>query len=260
MSIITLTTDFGGGSHYVAAMKGVILGINPQVRLVDLSHSIRPQNIRQGAFALAEASTWFPAGTIHVGVIDPGVGTSRRLVYARIGDQQYLAPDNGLLSLLTKRQKPSRIIQLTNSEFWLPEVSSTFHGRDVLAPLAAQLSLGVDPEQLGPSIAELTQLEWPDPVRVGNRLEGVVLSSDSFGNLITNISAGHLSDAKRTSKVTITCGASTISGLSQTYGDHRPGEPIALVGSGGNLEIALVDGNAAERLGIADGTPVSIEW
>lgn len=259
MSIITLTTDFGEGSHYVAAMKGVVLGINPHVRIVDLSHAIEPQKIRQGAIALAEASPWFPAGTVHVGVVDPGVGTARRLVYARIGDQQYLAPDNGLLSLLAKRQKPTRIIELTNSEFWLPAVSNTFHGRDILAPVAAQLSLGVDPEQLGPITPELLPIDWPEPTRQGNRLEGMILGADSFGNLITNISAGLLTDVKH-SEAKIRCGNTTISGLSQTYGDHPLGEAIALIGSGGNLEIALVGGNAAKILGLADGASISIEW
>src|SRR6201999_3324233 len=139
--IITLTTDFRTGSPYVAAVKGVILGINPSVRLIDVSHSVGPQNVHEAAVLLAEAATWFPAGTIHVAVIDPGVGTQRKLIYARIGDQQYLAPDNGLLSLLAKRRKPARVVQLTNPEIWLPDVSKTFHGRDILAPVAAQLSL-----------------------------------------------------------------------------------------------------------------------
>src|SRR5262249_10678907 len=128
-AIITLTTDFSAGSPYVAAMKGVILGINASVRIVDISHEVLPQNIQHGAVLLAEATTWFPAGSIHVAVVDPGVGTLRRLIYARIGDAQYIAPDNGLLSLLAKRQKPSRIVDLTNSEVWLPDVSHTFHGR-----------------------------------------------------------------------------------------------------------------------------------
>ena len=137
-SIITLTTDFGAGSPYVAAMKGVMLGINPAVRLVDLSHEVGPQDVNYGAVLLAETTTWFPAGTIHVAVVDPGVGTARRLLYARIGDQHYLAPDNGLLSLLAKRLRPARIVELTNNEYWLPAVSNTFHGRDIFAPVAGQ--------------------------------------------------------------------------------------------------------------------------
>ena len=122
-----------------------------------------PQDVAHGAVLLAETTTWFPAGTIHVAVVDPGVGTVRRLLYARIGDQQYLAPDNGLLSLLAKRTRPVRIVELANSEYWLPAVSNTFHGRDILAPVAGQLSLGLEPERLGPIVSELKMLDWPEP-------------------------------------------------------------------------------------------------
>src|SRR5438270_1372894 len=170
LQIITLTTDFGLGSPYVAAMKGVILSINPTARLVDIAHTVAPQNIRQSAMLLAEATTWFPAETIHVAVIDPGVGTQRRIVYAQIGDQQYLAPDNGLLSRLTAKSRPARIIALENAEHWLPSVSNTFHGRDILAPIAAQLSLGMEPDRLGPSISGLVELDWPTPQVEPNRI------------------------------------------------------------------------------------------
>ncbi len=130
--------------------------------------------MRHGAVLLAEATPWFPPGTIHVGVVDPGVGTSRRLVYARIGDQQYLAPDNGLLSLLAQRNRPARIIELANVDYWMPTVSHTFHGRDILAPVAAQLSLGLEPERLGPAVQELLMLDWPEPRGATNRIEGAV--------------------------------------------------------------------------------------
>jgi hypothetical protein len=258
-ALITLTTDFGFGSPYVAAMKGVILGINPAARLVDISHDVCPQNIQHGALLLAEATPWFPASTIHVAVIDPGVGTQRKLIYARISDQHYLAPDNGLLSLLAKRQKPVRIVELANSEIWLPDVSHTFHGRDILAPVAAQLSLGLEPERLGPTTYELLMLDWAEPRRTGNRIEGAVRWIDHFGNLITNIAGSLLSDQKLTATLRIQCAGHEITSLAQTYGEHSPDQLTALVGSSGYLEIAVVNGSAAQLLKTEVGAPVSVE-
>jgi S-adenosyl-L-methionine hydrolase (adenosine-forming) len=258
-AIITLTTDFGSGSPYVAAMKGVLLGMNPAVRLVDLSHDVGPQNVREGAVLLAEATPWFPAGTIHVAVIDPGVGTARKLIYARLGDQQYLAPDNGLLSLLIQPYKPTRILELANAEIWLPEVSHTFHGRDILAPVAAQLSLGLEPERLGPAISELLLLDWPEPHRSGNRLDGAVRWIDRFGNLISNIGVGLLGDGEKKLAVRIQCAGREIIGLAQTYDQRSSGELTALVGSSGYLEIAVVNGSAAGMLNVEVGEPIVVE-
>jgi S-adenosylmethionine hydrolase len=258
--MITLSTDFGTGSPYVAAMKGVILGINPAVRLVDVSHEIWPQDVRYGAIVLAEATPWFPAGTIHIGVVDPGVGTSRRLVYAKIGDQQYLAPDNGLLSLLAKRNRPTRIVELVNSEHWLPAVSNTFHGRDILAPVAAQLSLGLEPERLGPTKAELQTFDWPLPRREGHRLVGAVEWIDRFGNLVTNIPSDMLTEARQTPSIKVTCSKCVVTKLSATYGDCHRGEVVALVGSSGRLEIAVVEGNAAQTIDTKVGAEVIVEW
>ena len=150
MPIITLTTDFGTGSPYVAAMKGVILSINPAATIVDISHAVPAQDIARGALVLEDTTPWFPADTIHVAVVDPGVGTQRSILYARIGPQQYIAPDNGLLGRLMARTRPSLVLRLTEREYWLPEVSHTFHGRDIMAPVAARLSLGLDPRRLGP--------------------------------------------------------------------------------------------------------------
>src|SRR5208283_4756892 len=150
MPIITLTTDFGTGSPYVATMKGVILSINPAVTIIDISHAIGAQDITRGALVLEDTTPWFPDDTIHVAVVDPGVGTARSLLYARIGAQQYIAPDNGLLGRLMARTAPSMVLRLTEQEHWLPKVSHTFHGRDIMAPVAARLSLGLDPRRLGP--------------------------------------------------------------------------------------------------------------
>ncbi len=190
--IITLTTDFGLAGPYVAAMKGVILSINPDVRLIDITHSISPQNVRQAAMVLAAASPWFPDGMIHLAVIDPGVGTARRIVYAEIGRQRYVCPDNGLLGRLTLNAPPSRVVSVENPALWLPNVSATFHGRDIMAPVAAKLSLGVDPSELGPQLGSLVPLDLPTPAILEHEIVGEVIWIDDFGNLISNITVDML--------------------------------------------------------------------
>lgn len=257
-AIITLTTDFGLGSPYVAAMKGVILSLNAVVGLLDVSHSIGPQNVRQAALLLAEATPWFPAGTIHVAVIDPGVGTARRIVYAEIGDQRYVCPDNGLLSRLTLKERPGRLIAVENAEFWLPSVSATFHGRDIMAPVAAQLSLGLEPERLGPPLAELDSLDWPEPLLGQGEIRGSVLWMDDFGNLITNISASLLASLGDPRAATVEILNRKIAGVARTYGEQPSGALIATIGSSGQLEIAIVNGSAAERLAANVGEAVVI--
>ena len=258
-AIITLTTDFGPGSPYVAAMKGVMLSIHPAVQVVDISHGVAAQNVRQGAVLLAEATTWFPAGTIHVGVVDPGVGNERRIVYAQIGDQQYLAPDNGLLSRLTLKTRPSLIIALENPEHWLPSISNTFHGRDIMAPVAAQLSLGMEADRLGPAIAELVELDWPSPRVAAGEIGGNVLWIDGFGNVITNITGGMLAAAER-SRVTVEIAGQRVHGIDRTYGDRPIGTLMALVGSSGYLEVAMARGSAAGQIGAEVGASVTVRW
>ena len=257
---ITLTTDFGAGSPYVAAMKGVILRINPEATIVDITHQIPPQDVRAGALVLAETTPHFAAGTIHVAVVDPGVGTARRLIYARFGEQQYLAPDNGLLSGLARSRSPSTIIDLDNPRFWSATVSATFHGRDILAPVAANLSLGVSPSELGRPQNELIQLDWPE-VSVGTRrIEGAVESIDSFGNLVTNITSEMLADAPRDETVTIECDEHETQGIFRTYDEQPEMTLIALVGSAGKLELAIVRESAAAMLSIRPGAKVTVKW
>lgn len=260
MRIITLTTDFGTGSPYVAAMKGVILSINPAVTLVDLTHDIRPQDIRHGALVLDDVTHRFPAGTIHVAVVDPGVGTDRAIVFARIGSQNYVAPDNGLLSRLAERTPPSAIFRVENSQYWLNPVSATFHGRDIMAPVAAHLSLGLDPQRLGPPGDELLGFPRPE-VHVGpSRIEGAVLEIDSFGNLVTNVTAEMLAGRPTDERVCVVCDIYETWGIYRTYAERPQGMLVALVGSTGRLELALVGDNAARRLGIGIGTPVTLAW
>lgn len=258
--VITLATDFGADSPYVASMKGVILAINPQVTIVDVTHSIPPQQVRQGAIVLAEVCPRFPADTIHVAVVDPGVGTDRRLVYARIAGQQFLAPDNGLLSRLTRREAATRLISLSEPAFWLKEVSDTFHGRDILAPVAARISLGVDPELLGTKLSRLVELDWPEPKLELRRLVGEVESIDSFGNLISNISRADLGRVAQNQPLKVSCGACQAISIVRTYAGQGPGSVVALVGSGGRLEVAVVEGNAARELNVRVGGPVAIHW
>ncbi len=260
--IITLTTDFGSGSPYVAQMKGVILSICREVDLIDITHAIGPQNIQEAAVVLADVTPRFPAGTIHVAVVDPGVGTSRRLLYAQIAAQRYLAPDNGLLRLLldtaTGTTGATRMIALENPQFWLPQPSRTFHGRDILAPVAARLASGLDPSQLGPQIHSIEMLAWTRAEIHGDQIVGEVLYTDSFGNLITNISAQDVAACGDLAGVVVECGSRQFSGVVLTYGAALPGEGIALFDSQGRLEIAVVHGSAARTYRLAAGARVIV--
>jgi hypothetical protein len=258
--IITLTTDFGEGSRYVAAMKGVILSINRNVRIVDLTHVIPHQDIRAGAIILAETTRWFPPNTIHIAVVDPGVGSTRRIVYAKFGEHHFIGPDNGLLSGISRLQPPSKIVCVTNKQHWLPEVSPTFHGRDIMAPVAARLSLGLSPDELGESCDKLIELPWPEVQQVPNRIDGEVIEVDSFGNLITNITREMLGGVPTTDAVLVSCEEHETQGIFATYSDQPPMTFMAHVGSTGRLELAIVDENASAMLGVRVGAPVRVSW
>lgn len=256
--LITLTTDFGTGSPYVAQMKGVILSLCREVDLVDITHAIGPQRIQEGAVVLADVTPQFPPGTIHVAVVDPGVGTARRLLYAEIGGQKYLAPDNGLLSFLIRRESPQRTIALENRAFWPPQTSYTFHGRDILAPVAAQLALGLDPMLLGPKLDGPVMLDVAVPLKSASGIRGQVLYVDSFGNLITNITGDELGGLGDLARLTIRCAGREIHGLVPTYGHALPGELVALLDSQTRLEIAVTQGHAARELSAGEGTEVLV--
>ena len=254
MPIITLTTDFGFGSPNVAAMKGVIFSIDPAAMIVDISHAVPAQNITRGAQVLEDATPWFPKDTIHLAVVDPGVGTARPILYTRIGSQQYIAPDNGLLGRLMAGIRPSMVLRLTEQKYWLPEVGRKFLGRDIMAPVAVKLSLGLDPRQLGPVAVQFDQPDGKKKVR------GEVMSIDSFGNLITNILYSDLAGKPTDSRACIACGVYETFGIYETYGGHAPGMLVALIGSSYRLELAVVGDNAAERTGVSIGTPVVVAW
>jgi S-adenosylmethionine hydrolase len=258
--IITLTTDFGAGSPYVAVIKGVILSLAPAATVVDLTHQVPPQDVRYGALVLADATPWFPPATVHVAVVDPGVGTERAIIVARIGAQVYVAPDNGLLSRLTRTTAPSLIVELTDASYWRSNPSSTFHGRDIMAPVAARLAEGLDPLLLGNRRDTIVELPWPEPSVGRNAIDGVVLTVDSFGNLISNIPAELLAQIAFPCSALVACGGREVHGISRTYADRSPGELTALVGSNGLLEIAVVNGNASSELRAGAGADVRVRW
>jgi len=264
--IITLTTDFGLEDIYVGVMKGVILGINPQATIVDLCHYIPPQDVRQAAFLLHIAWRYFPPGTIHVAVVDPGVGAQRRAIALEIGQTVFLGPDNGLFSYVLQESLASidlpagsvRAFHLVNPRYWLPAPSATFHGRDIFAPVAAHLSLGVPAEGVGTPLplSSLVAFSPPLPGYEGDLLVGHVLHIDRFGNMITNIPGSHA--LLQEPGVIVEVAGRRIEALKRTYADGAPGELIALVGSAGYLEVALVGGNAAQVLGVETGAEVVI--
>ena len=257
--IITLTTDFGISDTYVGVMKGVILDINPNARIIDLTHAIPPQDIYEAAFSIDAAYRYFRKGTIHIIVVDPGVGSDRQAIVSHIDDAFFVCPDNGVLSYLlhgVENQGRHAIdsVAIQNSAYCLPEVSNTFHGRDIFAPVAAHLSLGVPLDDIGPAVQTLVQLPIPKIDSSGDTLIGQIIKIDRFGNLITNISKGTF-EAFLNDNVTyeISAGNVNLSRLNSAYADSKIGEPLAIMGSLALLEIAVNGGNAEKQLGLKRG-------
>ncbi len=265
--VITLTTDFGLQDPYVGLMKGVIHRINPDANIIDVTHGVAPQNVLQGSFLLLHSRSYFPRDAIHVAVVDPGVGTDRRPALVDTPDGRYIAPDNGLLShvLLHGLGQPStgggpvglpedwRAYHLTSPEYWLQPMSRTFHGRDLFAPVAAHLSSGVPPSELGEAIESLHCLPMSTPHWWRESLRGRVVHVDRYGNLVTDIPADALTSGV---VVDIESGGVTIEGLSDSYAEADG--LLAIIGSFDTLEVALKNGNAARKLGLAPGAPVTV--
>ncbi len=251
--IITLLTDFGTADYYVAAMKGVILSIAPQARLVDVSHEVESQNVLSGAYLLANSVLWYPAGTIHLVVVDPGVGSERRIIAGRWGDQIIIAPDNGLVSLVQQNTPAAETYELSDRQYFLPEVSDTFHGRDIMAPVAAHLACGTPLSALGAAIDHPLIIHLPRPEVIDNRLVGQVMHVDRFGNLITNIKADQF---REFAPKTVHIKDRVISSLVATYADVPIGRPLAAVGSSNMLEISVNQGNARAELAAGVGAEV----
>jgi len=249
--IITLLTDFGTSGPYVAAMKGVILGICPAARIVDITHDISPQDVSEGAYVWAASFSYFPKATIHVGVVDPGVGGHRRPVAVRAAGHIFICPDNGLLSWVLADHPQTEAFELRRKEFFLPSVSSTFHGRDIFAPAAAHIAKGTSLARLGPPAGRLLLHEVPRPQKLSDvELLGTVVHIDTFGNLVTNITLPDCENltAWSPTSASVVVGGRKISGLRRTYQDVPPGEPLAYFGSLGRLELAVNKGSAAQIL------------
>ena len=256
--VITLLTDFGTKDHYVASMKGVILSINPRCLLVDITHQVRPHDIREGAFFLANAYSYFPKGTIHVAVVDPGVGGVRKPLLLITQNYSFVGPDNGLFTMITQKESVNQIIALDKPKYHLSKVSMTFHGRDIFAPVAAHLSLGVKPNALGHKIDSLFWLGFEGPFTKEGKLLGQILHVDTFGNLVSNIDEGRFDRFIRGRPFVIRAGRKTLRGLKKGYWDGEKDEPIALFGSGGFLEISVREGNAQKVLKMKRGDALEI--
>jgi hypothetical protein len=257
MSYITLTTDFGASP---GVMKGVIWRIAPNVQIADLSHTIRPQDVCQAALILARQVYYFPDNTIHIAVVDPGVGTARRPLAAQIGSQRFVGPDNGIFTPMLQQAEqagwPVRIVHTRHAAYWLPQVSDIFHGRDVFAPVAAHWAAGTPLAALGEVIDDPVRLSLPRPQPTPQGLSGeVTLIFQHFGNLITNI---HRDDLENWSQVRVRLCGVEIAGLVRTFGERPPGTLIALFGSSGHLMISVVNGRATDRLQPAIGDQVEV--
>ena len=256
--IITLLTDFGTKDHYVASIKGVILSINPGCLLIDITHQVNRHDVREGAFLLANAYSFFPKGTIHLSVVDPGVGGPRKPVLILTGNYLFVGPDNGLFGIVAQRERAKQVVVLTRKEYFLPKVSMTFHGRDIFAPVAAHLSLGVKPSAFGYPTRSLKALGIRRPMVKNGKLMGEILHIDTFGNLVSNIDREKLFQFIRGRPFVIRAEGKGIRQLKSGYWAGKKGEPIALIGSGGFLEISVKGGNAQKALKAKRGDPILI--
>ena len=263
VTVITLMTDFGIKDGNVGVMKGVIWGICLTAQISDLSHMIQAQNIREAVYILARSVPYFPKGSIHVVVVDPGVGTNRRPMAAQIGDWFYVGPDNGTITSLLERAEQAGwqtgFVELNRNEYWLKDISYVFHGRDIFSPVAAHLANGVSLHDLGTPFQDPVHLQLPKPEKTTDGWRGEVTHIDHFGNISTNIRVEHLGDAmERKETILVRLNGIEIHGLVNTFGERPVGEVIALIGSTGNLAIAVVNGNAAEKLGVKRGDEIFI--
>jgi S-adenosylmethionine hydrolase len=266
--IITLTTDFGLSDHFVGVMKGVILGIQPAAQLIDISHGVPPYDIADGAFTIAQAYRYFPKKTVHIVVVDPGVGSARRPLLAEMAGQYFVAPDNGVLSMIFAREqaerKQCRVRHITNERYFLQPVSRTFHGRDIFSPVAAHLTAGVTPAQFGRRIEDYVRATFSEPKKgdqpahTGEHVwRGAILKTDHFGNLATNFHVDQFPSV-RTHAFALSVGLQTITRLALTFSECAPGELFAVVGSSGYIEVARSQGSAAQALGCGAGSPVKL--
>jgi len=263
VSVITLITDFGIKDGNVGVMKGVIWGICPTAQISDLSHMIQAQNIREAAYIFARSVPYFPKDSIHIVVVDPGVGTKRRPMAAKIGDWFFVGPDNGTITGLLQRAEQAgwqtEFVELNRIKYWLPNVSFVFHGRDIFAPVAAHVANGVSLRELGTSFTDPVRLELPKPEKTKDGWRGEVIHIDHFGNISSNIRAEDLGEAMRQKEnIMVHLNGIVIKGMVDTFGERPVGELITLLGSTGNLGISVVNGNAAAGFGVKIGDEITV--
>ncbi len=257
--IITLTTDFGSRDPYVTEMKAVILSICPNATVVDITHEIEKFNIRMGAYILASASPYFPRGTIHVAVVDPGVGTKRRPLLVQTKHGFYIGPDNGVLALAARRQGIEHIYEISNRKLMLPKISNTFHGRDIFAPAAAHLANGTPLAEFGPETHEIVKPEFAKVIKRKNMLVGEVLHIDGFGNIITNFGEKELELMNVKAVVDVKLKNVRLKlKLCKAYAQAKPQEPLAIIGSHNFLEISINQGNAARKFKVRSGDKITL--
>jgi S-adenosyl-L-methionine hydrolase (adenosine-forming) len=257
--IITLTTDFGMSDHLVGSMKGVILNINPAARIVDINHSVVPYDILDGALSLANSYKFFPPRTVHVLIVDPGVGTERRPILVTGEKHFFVAPDNGVLSMIYERE-PCTVRHITAEHYFLNPISPTFHGRDIFAPTAAWLSKTFQTEAFGEAITDFVRFTMPKSKSTGQAVKGVVLRVDAFGNLMTNLTAEDIpGGALGEGAIKLAVNGKPVAKFGQTFASGNPGEPIAMLGSAGYIEIAVNRGSAARTLGVNRGAEVTLD-
>ena len=258
--IITLTTDFGTNDHYVGAMKGVILDITPDAQIVDISHAVQAFDVLDGALAISQAYSYFPNGTVHVVVVDPGVGTTRRPILASSDGYHFVAPDNGVLSMVYAREERIHVRHISSEHYFRMPVSNTFHGRDVFAPVAAYLAKMVDSHKFGDEIEDYVKFAAPRPKAAGeNRMRGVVLKIDRFGNLISNVTPEDVPALfAESAKFKIVVGSREVTAIRKSFSEGAPGEVFGVIGSMGYLEIVANRASAAQITGAGKGSEVSI--
>jgi S-adenosylmethionine hydrolase len=258
--IITLTTDYGTSDHLVGAMKGVILKILPEAQIVDICHQIIPCDILDGALTIGQVYSYFPPRTVHVVVVDPGVGSQRRPILVSAETQYFVAPDNGVLSMVYEKEPAVTVRHITAEHYFLQPISNTFHGRDIFAPVAAWLAKAAQSSSFGEEVSDFVRFSIPKPKSADNAIRGVVLKVDNFGNMVTNLTADHVPQIfAAEAKFRINIGGKQVDKFLQYYAQGAPGEPFAILGSSGFLEIASNHGHAARMLNMQRGAEIVIE-
>lgn len=257
--VITMISDFGLHDHYVGTMKGVMLRIHPEARLIDVTHQITVQDVLEASLVLDGGYRYFPAGTVHLVVVDPGVGSGRRPILVAGSEHLFVGPDNGTFTTIIESDPAARVFEIVERRFLLPNISDTFHGRDVFAPVAAFLARGVAPEEFGPQITDPCRLSLPVPRIWGDQIRGEVIHIDSFGNIVSNITRADFERAVGTKRFRILVNGKVIDRIHRTYADQERGQALALFGSNDLLEIAIAEGRAERRVGAGKGDTVLVE-